>query len=97
MRVKVINTHRERKYTPSRQREGDLKKSINTHKTHIEKDNIAGARERQYSGRGQARGGKHEAASTRRQARGGKRGSQRGRGQVGVAPWRRTSPVQLRV
>ena len=69
--------------TPSRRSEGDLNKSINTHKTHIEKDNIAGARERQYSGRGQARGGK--------------RGSQRGRGQVGVAPWRRTSASHLGV
>ena len=37
MRVKVINTHRERKYTPSRQREGDLNKSI-SQQTHIEKE-----------------------------------------------------------
>ena len=29
--------------TPSRRSEGDLNKSINTHKTRIEKDNIAGA------------------------------------------------------
>ena len=39
LRVKVINTHRERKYTPSRQREGDLNKSI-SQQTHIEKENI---------------------------------------------------------
>ena len=44
-----------------------------------------------------AAGKRHKASVRRGQARGGKRGSQRGRGQVGVAPWRRTSPVQLRV